>query len=150
MQNLAVRPGSSASPRPRQRPGCAAFPVANELVLLSPDGEVAHALNESAAGVWRLCDGRHTPLDMLVALRALYDGKNVEILADVTAALFRLHQLGLISVTVPGPDDQGEDASAQPGGQPRVRFLFGVEDRPYFHWQLGILFESLAGQLEPG
>ena len=150
MQNLAVRPGSSASPRPRQRPGCAAFPVANELVLLSPDGEVAHALNESAAGVWRLCDGRHTPLDMLVALRALYDGKNVEILADLTAALFRLHQLGLISVTVPGPDDQGEDASAQPGGQPRVRFLFGVEDRPYFHWQLGILFESLAGQLEPG
>lgn len=150
MQNLAVRPGSAASPRPRQQPGCAAFPVANELVLLSPDGEVAYALNESAAGVWHLCDGAHTPVDMLVALRALYDGKNVEILADVTTALFRLHQLGLISVTAPGLDDRGEEVTAPAEARPPVRFLFGVEDRPYFHWQLAILFESLAGQLEPG
>lgn len=149
-QNLAARPASAAAPRPRQRSGCAAFPVANELVLLSPDGEVAHALNESAAGVWRLCDGRHTPLDMLVALRAHYDGKNVDILADITSALFRLHQLDLISLPATAPEDHGEDGSSQPGAGPRVRFLFGVEDKPYFHWQLGILFESLAGQLEPG
>lgn len=150
VQNLAVRPAAAAGPRPRQRPGCDAFPVANELVLLSPDGDVAHALNESAAWVWRLCDGQHTPLDMLVALRERYEGRNVDILADVTAALFRLHQLGLISMAAAGLADSSDDSSARAETRPRVRFLFGVEDRPYFHWQLGVLFESLAGQLGPG
>jgi len=150
VQELAVRAASPAGPRPRQRPGCAAFPVANELVLLSPSGEVAYALNESAAGVWHLCDGQHAPLDMLAALRARYEGRNVDILADITAALFRLHQLDLISVTAPAPEDQADDPPPRSQGRPRVRFLFGIEDKPYFQWQLGILFESLAAQLEPG
>ncbi|HEX4511478.1 MAG TPA: PqqD family protein, partial [Burkholderiaceae bacterium] len=119
-------------------------------MLLSPGGEVAHALNESAAGVWRLCDGQHTPLDMVVALRAHYDGRNVDILADVTAALFRLHQLGLVILGAPDRDDQPVDSSVEAPARPRVRFLFGIEDTPYFHWQLGILFESLVGQLGPG
>jgi Coenzyme PQQ synthesis protein D (PqqD) len=143
-----MRPAAASTPRPRRRPGFAAFPVANELVLLSPEGQIAHALNESAASVWNLCDGQHSPLDMLAALRARYDGQNVDILADVTAALFRFHQLGLIDVATPGP--AGHDVELAVDGGPRVRFVFGVEDTPYFHWQLGILFESLVGQLKPG
>ena len=139
-------------PRPRQRPGCAAFPVADELVLLSPGGHVAYALNQSAGDVWRLCDGRHTPLDMLAALRARYDGKNVTILGDIAAALFRFHQLDLIAVPPPGQPESAAaaDPAALARRDPRVRLLFGVEDKPYFHWQLGILFESLLGQLETG
>ena len=150
-------PGSTS--RPRQRAGVAAFPVANELVLLSPGGEVAHALNETAAAVWSLCDGRHAPLDMLAALRARYDGKNVTILADITSALFRLQQLGLIDLARRSGEEQpGEEqrdpyaadgALTEPAPGPRVRFVFGIEDKPYFHWQLGILFESLVGQLGP-
>lgn len=128
--------------RPRWRPGIKAFPVANEVVLLSPGGDVAHALNESAAGVWQLCDGEHTPLEMLDSLRARYEAKNVDILADLTSALFRFHHLGLI--------DLGTSADSAPRDRPRVRFVFGIEDKPYFHWQLGILFESLVGQLETG
>jgi hypothetical protein len=151
---FAARPGATSNPRPRRRPGFAAFPVANELVLLSPGGEVAHALNESAAGVWNLCDGAHAPLDMLAALRERYDGNNVDILADVTSALFRFEQLGLIDLAAPSlgdPEESGVvDSAAAPQPGPRVRFLFGVEDKPYFHWQLGILFESLVRQLKPG
>jgi len=70
-QLFPARPGLASTPRPRRRPGFAAFPVANELVLLSPEGDIAHALNESAAGVWGLCDGGHTPVEMLTALREI-------------------------------------------------------------------------------
>jgi hypothetical protein len=132
----------------------AAFPVSNELVLLSPEGETAHALNESAAVVWNLCDGQHTPFDMLGELRTRYNGDDVDILADLTDALFRFHRLGLIEMA--GHSRGGQtDATAnvgdvQPAHGYRVRFVFGVEDKPYFHWQLAILFESLVGQLGTG
>lgn len=33
---------------------------------------------------------------------------------------------------------------------PRRRFVQGIEDRPYFHWQLGVFLESTVGQLPPG
>jgi hypothetical protein len=115
--------------------------VAGELVLLSPGGETAHALNESAARIWKLCDGQHTQLAMLGALRAHYQGDDVAILADLTEALFRFQRLGLLEVGEPSH----EGARA-----PRVRFVFGVEDKPYFHWQLAILLESLAGKLAAG
>lgn len=140
--------------RPRRRPGFAAFPVANELVLLSPEGEMAHALNESAAGVWSLCDGQHTPLDMLNALRARYDGEDVNMLADLSEALFRFHHLGLIELSAPSAAGQEAFTAVnyvqQSEHGTRVRFVFGIEDKPYFRWQLAILFESLIGQLATG
>ena len=136
------------------RPGFAAFPVANELVLLSPSGDNAYALNETAAQVWNLCNGEHTPLDMLAALRERYDGKNVTILADLTSALFRLQHLGLLDLVLPSLAEQDHTVVAFPivatEQRPRIRFVFGIEDRPYFHWQLAILFESLVGQLGRG
>ncbi len=121
---------------------------------MSPGGAVAHALNESAGALWSLCDGEHTPLDMLVALRERFDGKNVDILGDLTSALLRFHHLGLIELAASSLDAEETGAAAdlaaptEPG--PRVRFVFGIEDKPYFHWQLGILFESLVGQLKTG
>jgi hypothetical protein len=148
-ERMGVGPGRNATSRPIRRPGFVASPVAGELVLLSPGGETAHALNESAADVWRLCDGSHTPLDMLEVLRGRYAGDLVEILADVTAALLRFHDLSLIDLN-PGDGHAmavASDASASARG-PRVRFVFGLEDLPYFHWQMGILLESLVGKVE--
>jgi len=152
-KRLAVRTPEGLISRPRQRPEISAFPVANEVVLLSPGADVAHALNESAASVWRLCDGEHTPLDMLEALRAQYDGRNVEILAGIAEALFRFHHLDLIDQPLRSFEEQAAPAaadSAQSQQVPRVRFVFGIEDKPYFHWQLAILLESLVGRLAAG
>ena len=48
----------------------------------------------------------------------------------------------------------GARSSGVSGGEgdasPRVRFVVGVEDRVYFHWQLAIFFESMVGQLPAG
>jgi pyrroloquinoline quinone biosynthesis protein D len=154
VRRLAVRSAPSSGSRPKQRPGFAAFPVANELVLLSPEGKVAHALNESAARVWHLCDGEHNPTEILAALRARYDGDDINILSDLTTALFRFHHLGLIDLAAPSPEESeviaARASDSMAATRPRVRFVFGVEDKPYFHWQLGILFESLVGQLQAG
>lgn len=145
------RPGFSS--RPRQRPGFVAFPVANELVLLSPEGEVAHALNQSAAGVWELCDGEHTPLDMIAKLREFYGGDDIRMLADISDVLFRFHHLGLVELerpTIGSAASMAVRLDPRDTLGPRVRFVFGIEDKPYFHWQLAILFESMVGQLAPG
>lgn len=148
---VAVRPAASLAHRPRQRPGLSPFVVEKELVLLSPDGATAHALNESAARVWKLCDGQHTPVEMLGALCLDYDGDELGMLADLTETLLQFHQLGLIELagSAVGPHAVA-GAAPQLASGPRMRFVFGIEDKPYFHWQLAILFESLLGQLPAG
>jgi hypothetical protein len=124
------------------------------MVLLSPEGAQAYALNESGAAIWSLCDGTHTLPDMLHALRSHYAGEDINVLADLADTLLRLRGFELIDTAV-GPLPRCADstavvrASAAHGGA-RVRFVFGIEDRVYFHWQLAILFESLVGQLPPG
>ena len=140
--------------RPRKRPGFTAFNVANELLLLPPEGENAIALNESGAAIWNLCDGLRTLVDLLHALRARYHGDDVVMLADLSEALLRFHRLGLIELAPPSPDG---GAPPNPSEQrpaefqrPRRRFVVGIEDRAYFHWQLAVLCESLSGQLPAG
>jgi hypothetical protein len=149
-----VQSAGAPTARPRKRPGYTAFPVANEILLLPAEGAHAIALNESGAAVWGLCDGRHTLFDLLQALRARYEGDSVAMLADVSEALLRFHRLGLIELEPPSPSGPYGPAlagqTAPNVGTPRVRFVFGIEDIPYFHWQLAILFESLSGQLPSG
>ncbi len=124
------------------------------MVLLSPDGGHAYTLNESGAAIWALCDGTHSLSDMLGELRARYAGEDVGVLTDVAEALLRFRTFGLIDTAVaaiPGRCDPTAVVLAPAAhGRARVRFVFGIEDRVYFHWQLAILFESLVGQLPPG
>ena len=87
---------------------------------------------------------------MLEELRSQYDGRDVHILGDITAAVLRFQHLGLIEVATPSAHDDVMFGGGLVSDRPRVRFVFGVEDKPYFHWQLGILFESLVGQLRAG
>jgi hypothetical protein len=149
-----VRNRLGLATRPRRRPGFVAFPVAGEIVLLAPEGDRAHALNQSGAAIWNLCDGRHTARDMFRELRAQYDGEAVDMLADLTEMLFQFDRLGLIDLTPPRldgtADADGADSVSTAGDLPRVRFVFGIEEKPCFYWQLAIFFESLVGQLAAG
>jgi hypothetical protein len=149
---ISARP--TLATRPRQRAGFAAFDVAREIVLVPHGGGHSHALNESSAIIWQLCDGMHTPLDMLRALRSRFEGDDVGMLADITGTLLHFHGLGLIELAPPvlgaHADGSMTAPAATPAGGRRMRFVFGVEDRPYFHWQLAIFFESLLGQLPSG
>ena len=147
-------PSSSAQRlRPRRHPGIEAFPVADELVLLAATSDKAYALNRSGAAIWKLCDGRHSLADIFIELRESFEGDDVEILADITSALFEMSALELVETTRPAlPSTASSTAIAlgESRDRPPVHFVFGVEDQPYFHWQLAIFFESLVGQLPAG
>jgi hypothetical protein len=153
-EEKAVSDTSSHGPRPRQRDDLVAFPVADEMVLLPPSGDLVYALNDSGRAVWKLCDGRHTPTDMLRELRAHYEGDDIEVMADLSALLLRFQHLNLIDTAaarMPGePDSQTSGFGRVTPDRPRVRFLCGIEDNAYFHWQLAILFESMVGKLPSG
>ncbi len=140
--------------RPQRRSDFKAFPVANETVLLSADRRHAYTLNESGTAIWELCDGAHSLRDMLDELRTRYAGDDVAVLADLAEALLRFRSWGLLEDSTAPLAGRSDPAALvlAPGASPRrrVRFVFGIEDRVYFHWQLAILFESLVGQLPPG
>ncbi len=125
--------------------------MAHELVLVSSDWQRTYALNETGAAIWQLCDGTHTIADMLEALRLRFTGDDSVVLSDVAEALLRLRSVGLIDIDVAA--SPGGDAVISPrlrDERPRVRFVFGIEDIVYFHWQLAVFFESVVGQLPAG
>jgi hypothetical protein len=93
------------------------------------------ALNASATAIRDLCAEGRTLFDVVAALRQRYIGDDVDLYVDVTSALLELRRLGLIGWS-PGARSR-----------PATRFVVGIEDKTYFHWQLPILFESLIGQL---
>ena len=43
-----------------------------------------------------------------------------------------------------------EEAKTKFSDRPTVKFVVGIEDIPYFHWQLPILIESLVDKLPYG
>jgi hypothetical protein len=136
--------------RPRQRPGLDSYEVGGEMVVLPADGDRVYALNESGKEVFTRCDGRHSLEDIVEALGERFDASDAVLMADVSTAIFDLQDLGLVYVP-PRPNGASSVAPATAvRTRPNVRFVFGVEDRPYFHWQLAILFESMVGQLPDG
>jgi hypothetical protein len=78
---------------PRRRAGVSLERVGDQAVMLDAAGTVARGLNETAAQVWELIDGRRTVKQIA---QALHGEGDVE--ADVTAFLRALLERGLIEV----------------------------------------------------
>jgi len=140
--------------RPKRKNDPLAYPVGDEIVLVPKQGDKVYALNASGAAIWEMCDGRHTLADMIKGLRTRFHGKDLQMMTDLTSALFQFASLGLLeasSLADPRLAEEGTVLLAPVGqSRPRLRIVHGVEDRPYFHWQLAIMFESLVGQLPAG
>jgi hypothetical protein len=135
-QSVLLHPQNA---RPKRRRGVVLCTISDEAVLLPPAADHAFFLNPSALAIWELCDGTRSVQDMLRELQGRYDASESDLLLDLRTTLEQLNQGGLI--------DLGEATGAGPRG---VKFVVGVEDTLYFHWQLAILFESLAGKLPAG
>jgi hypothetical protein len=149
-ERTAARSEAARRIRPRQRQNLDTYKVADEMVVLPPEGDRIYALNASGRDVFTLCDGGHSLADIIGELRSRFAAEDAVLTADVSAALFDLQALDLVRVA-PRAASIGAVSSAQKvKTRPNVRFVFGIEDRPYFHWQLAILFESLVGQLPDG
>jgi hypothetical protein len=68
-----------------------------ELLLYPPGGEAAHALSPSARIVWELCDGTRTIEQMCEELAPDVGKPASELKADVSVAISRFHELGLLA-----------------------------------------------------
>ncbi|MEM1110354.1 MAG: PqqD family protein [Pseudomonadota bacterium] len=122
--------------------------------MLPDQGDKVYALNSTGAAIWRLCDGKRTLPDIFSALRSDFQGEDLQIMADLNAAILQFREMNLLepsSLSDPRSSQAGfVSPAAAEADRRRVRILHGIEDRPYFHWQLAIMFESLIGQLPPG
>ena len=83
--------------RPHRRQDVEAHEVLDEMVLYDPVRNRAVSLNRSARAIWRLCDGRRTPMEICASLRERFGGAEERMLADVKAAIGQLHELGLLN-----------------------------------------------------
>ena len=131
---------AAADLRPAQLRGVLPFEAGDELVLFVPPNETSITLNHSARAVWELCDGQRTVSDIAQALRQRYEVANGDLEADVVMALNQLQKLNLL-------EKRPDVADAK---RAVIKFVVGIEDTPYFHWQLPILFESMYKQLPVG
>lgn len=141
-------------PQPLAKSGLTGFSVKDELVVLPEQGDTVYALNRTGSAIWQLCDGRHSLETMFERLREEFHGDDLEIMTDLNAALMQFRALDLLetrSLSDPRATQAGFNLPADNSlDRPPVRIVHGIEDRPYFHWQLAIMFESLIGQMPAG
>lgn len=148
-----AKPASSGL-RPLARSNQKAYRIKDEIVLVADDSEQVYALNASSSAIWELCDGSHSLTEILSLLRQKFSGQDVQMMSDITTALFQFQALDLLhagSLSNTGTDSSNTRVLAPAGSdRPRVRIVHGIEDKVYFHWQLAIMFESLVGQMPAG
>jgi len=69
----------------------------NETMLYSPESEVMLILNPTAKRIWDLCDGEHTPADIVQTLQASFaNSPESDISADVEETLRLFSEHGLL------------------------------------------------------
>jgi len=125
--------------RPHPCPTLSSFPIADELILLRSDQSLAVSLNTSARHIWECCDGHHTVAEVSKELQERYGSYSDVVPEDVSLALDIFRQLHLLQF------------QSRPIAQRNsVKFVVGIEDKTYFHWQLPILMESLRHKLPVG
>lgn len=86
-----------------RRPAVEANPLPDRtLLLFHSERSIAVPLNESAAEIWRMCDGAHTVGQIVDALAETYDQERNRIEQDARMFLDELLQLELVE-RVPAP-----------------------------------------------
>ncbi len=72
--------------------------LGEELLVCGEDSQQVHRLNNTAAAIWKLCDGERGLKDIAASLAREFRGASAkEIEADVRAALLEMRRLGILS-----------------------------------------------------
>jgi len=88
---------TSIPTHPRHRTDLIRKDLRGQTFLYDPRVEVVHVLNPTAALVWDLCTGEHTPADMEMALRQRFRvAPQHDVAADVQRTLDTFAARGLL------------------------------------------------------
>ncbi|MCB0155260.1 MAG: PqqD family protein [Anaerolineae bacterium] len=72
-------------------------PLGNELMVYNPLKQVVHVLNATAQHIWDLCDGQHTPREIVQSLQMSFDlPTHADVEGDVTHLLTELEDKELL------------------------------------------------------
>ncbi len=85
---------------PRRREGAEGQRFGEDFVVLDPEGHMLRGLNETAARVWELVDGRRTARDIAGVVASEYGVEVERVLGDCLAFLERLLGHGLLVAEV--------------------------------------------------
>lgn len=86
------------SKKPQRRSDLLEKPLGDETLLYDADGGMIHVLNATAQVVWSLCDGEHTPEEIVQALAVQFDlgDQPIDLADDVQETLALFAQKGLL------------------------------------------------------
>lgn len=135
--------------RPSRSPAVRQFEVGDELVLIAASGgdadtdhgaeNRAMALNASGRKIWDLCDGKRPIGEIANVLSREFDVPANVMLDHVSTAVSALAGQSFLS-----------RESLSDSTRPATVFTIGIEDKPYFWWQIAILLQSFEGKLPFG
>ena len=83
--------------RPRATSGYVIEELDGELLLFHPSSEIILHTNQTAALVWRLCNGEHNVAEIVALLGDAYPEASADIASDVPALLLELAGQGAIT-----------------------------------------------------
>ena len=89
---MSFRPDSI----PRRRPGAEGQRFGEDFVVLDAEGRMLRGLNDTAARVWELCDGKRTAREVAEVVAREYGAEVEPVLADCLHFLARLGGQGLM------------------------------------------------------
>lgn len=72
---------------PKQRSGLTVEQIDGDLILLDVSSSTVAHINQTAALVFQMCDGKRTVEDIIAILSAAYPESEADILRDVVAAV---------------------------------------------------------------
>jgi len=82
--------------RPHASAGYHVEELDGDLLLLHPSNQIILHTNQTAALVWRLCDGERSVAEIVALLGDAYPEASADIAADVPALLLELAEQGAI------------------------------------------------------
>jgi pyrroloquinoline quinone biosynthesis protein D len=85
---------------PHRREGADGQRFGEDFVVLDPEGHMLRGLNETAARIWELVDGRRTARDIAGVVASEYDVEVERVLGDCLSFLARLLGHGLLDAEV--------------------------------------------------
>jgi hypothetical protein len=86
--------------RPKRREDLNVRVIDGATVVLDRRANFIHQLNEVATDIWDLCDGVHTPAEIVDEVRAAFDVDAAMAERDVLKTLHRFEEVGLLEKTL--------------------------------------------------
>jgi hypothetical protein len=83
---------------PRKKQGLLEKEIEDEIVVMSPEGNVLHSFEGSARFIWGMIDGRNSLDRIAIGMTEEFQVENAQAQSDLDTFIVELEKLSLVSV----------------------------------------------------